>query len=379
MPPLSRWFGVTFTDAERDLGTEAACHEEIVEKVLLLQSIAAAKGPLRRGTHAKGVTVRGQFEVFDVTASENPALAARLAKGIFATPGSYPATIRFANSDPRVKSDLKPDVRSLSFSVDLTKNGTAVPPDGIARQDFSLQNATTLPLNDARVFLATMKVLTASNPMKGLWSLSFHDRRSVVRALLLALSQSRQAVRPYQQLRYWSTVPFRHGPVDVVMQSATPSPGNAARALQRGNPDALKNELTRHVDEDATMSCFDIGLQFLDTENMTYGGQRRDKNFWIENASVEWKEAEAPFHVVARLTLLPHSVVSMSDSEAAYFDVTGNATPDSAPVGSINRARWRAEAASRQARMRARTDHEAAAPPQTSPGYEAKTAGMESR
>ena len=35
---------------------------------------------------------------------------------------------------------------------------------------------------------------------------------------------------------------------------------------------------------------------------MTYWGKRQDANFWIENASVEWNEAEAPFHLVARLT-----------------------------------------------------------------------------
>jgi hypothetical protein len=34
-----------------------------------------------------------------------------------------------------------------------------------------------------------------------------------------------------------------------------------------------------------------------------------------------------------------------------YFDVTGHSMPDSTPVGSINRARWQGEVASRKARM----------------------------
>ena len=86
---------------------------------------------------------------------------------------------------------------------------------------------------------------------------------------------------------------------------------------------------------------------------MTYWGKRHDANFWIENASVEWKEAEAPFHTVARLTLLPKSQLLAGAAEATYFDVTGNSTPDSTPVGSINRARWPAEVASRKARTQA--------------------------
>ena len=100
--------------------------------------------------------------MFDLRNGLDAALARRLARGIFAEPGSYPATVRFANSDPQVNSDFKADVRSLSISVDLTRDGTAEPSGGAQRQDFSLQNATTLPLNDARAFVATMRVLTAS-------------------------------------------------------------------------------------------------------------------------------------------------------------------------------------------------------------------------
>ena len=44
-------------------------------------------------------------------------------------------------------------------------------------------------------------------------------------------NKAHQKIKPYQQLRYWSTVPFRHGPVDVVKHSATPSPQNPAHSL----------------------------------------------------------------------------------------------------------------------------------------------------
>src|SRR5207249_10384042 len=90
-----------------------------------MQAKAAAQQhrPLRRGTHAKGICAKAQFEVFDVKVGRDPVLAERLAKGIFAKPGIYAATVRFANSDSKVNSDFKADVRSLSFSVDLTSNG----------------------------------------------------------------------------------------------------------------------------------------------------------------------------------------------------------------------------------------------------------------
>lgn len=100
------------------------------------------------------------------------------------------------------------------------------------------------------------------------------------------------------------------------------------------------------------MSSFDFGVQLLDPEKMTYWGKHYDANFWIENASVKWKEEEAPFHTVARLTLLPQSQLRPDAGEVVYFDVTRHSTADSTPVGSINRARCFGETASREARLR---------------------------
>ena len=350
---LTRWFGVTESDADRCPAREQSDIEAITEKSLLMQSDAAARQrrSLCRGTHASGVCVRAEFEVYDVAPGRPPKLAARLAKGIFARPGVYPAVARFANADANINSDFKPDVRSLSFSVDLAPDNLVA--GGSSRQDFSMQNATTLPINDSPAFVATIKVLTASNPVAGLWSLPFKDKLRVMRTLALAELQAQQKIRPYQQLRYWSTVPFRHGPDDVVKFSAIPFPANTARPLKKSNPKGLQDELTRHVREDSELSRFDFAVQLLDTSKMTYRGKVRDASFWIENASVEWKEIEAPFHTVARLTLMRNSELSPEASDAIYFDVTGNSTPDSRPVGSINRARCPAEVASRRARAHA--------------------------
>jgi hypothetical protein len=350
---LTRMFGVTGSDAERDRLNEKAVIEQITEKVLLLQANAAAqqKSPLRRGTHAKGTSARAQFEVFDVTAGRQAALGVRLAKGIFAKPGVYPAIVRFGNADSKVNSDFKPDVRSLSFSVDLTRDGTIDTGTNPKRQDFSLQNTTTLPINDAPAFLAIMNLLTASNPAAGLWSLSFKNKLRVLRTLTLVQIQAHQKIQPYQKLRYGSNTPFRHGSNESVKYSATPFADNPAHPLPKKNANALQEELSRHLNEDGRMSAFDFGVQFLDTGQMTYWGKKYPADFWTENASIEWKESEAPFHLVARLTLLAKSQLAVSAADSAYFDVTGHSTPESTPIGSINRARWLGEAASKKARM----------------------------
>src|SRR5450631_1181517 len=234
---LTRMFGVTASDAERDHASEPACIQAIVEKVLLLQANAAIEQhrPVGRGSHAKGTSMRAQFEVFDVKAGRDPALGARLARGIFAKPGVYSAVVRFANAATKVNSDFKADVRSLSFSVDLTGDGCAAGSKP-ARQDFSLQNTSTLPINDARAFLAMTNLLTASNRVTGLLSLPFKDKLRVLRTLALVQFQAHQKVEPYQQMSYGSNVPFCHGPTDVVKQSATPLADNSLQPLQRSNP-----------------------------------------------------------------------------------------------------------------------------------------------
>ncbi|MEP7306123.1 MAG: di-heme-cytochrome C peroxidase [Acidobacteriota bacterium] len=338
------------TDFERPLPTEAADISEIAQGILILQSRFAReqRRPLARGTHAKGICARAELKIFDVANTvRDRALAARLARGLFAHPGVYPAVVRFANGQSHVFPDSTRDVRALSFAVQVPPG--VVAPDA-ARLDYAMNNATTFPINDARAFATLIRFATAPSKFKGLLRVLGGRFPAFLRAVLRGRQQTRPATRAYQQIRYWSCVPFRHGPDEAVKYSATPALDNPAHPLQH-EPDCLQNELLRHLSEDEEMSSFDISLQFLDAERMTHWGRRRDPSFWIENASIEWKETESPFYPVARLTLLPNSQFSPGEAEAQHIDVTENSTPDCAPLGSINRARWGAESASRKARL----------------------------
>ncbi len=151
-------------------------------------------------------------------------------------------------------------------------------------------------------------------------------------------------------MRFWSNVPFRHGPDDAIKYSAIPEPANPASTMPHGD-NMLRNELIEQTNAGARPIAFTFGLQFLDADRMRYRGRRRDEIFWVENASVEWKESEAPFNAVGRLTVAPSSVLPAEECEVQYIDVTEHSTPDSHPIGSINRARWYAEAAGRNARL----------------------------
>ena len=145
---------------ERKSPTEGADIDEIVRGMLAIQAQAAAKGkrPLSRGTHAKGICVRAEFEVFDLSRTiGDPALAPRLAKGIFARPGVYPAIVRFANADGGHRPDKVRDVRAMSFAVDFA---AAAMPE-VPRVDFSMNSAPTFPINDSHAFAVAVRVLSA--------------------------------------------------------------------------------------------------------------------------------------------------------------------------------------------------------------------------
>lgn len=344
---LGAWLAAP--DAESYRATEQADTEEIVKNMLAIQSRFAAEQhrPLARGTHAKGICAAGQFEVFDLaTTVPDRALGARLAKGIYARPAVYPATVRFANGESHIYPDSAPDARALSFSVDLSASGSGQP-----RQDYAMNNQTTFPLNDAHEFVLATRVVTASSMGRGVWELPFKDKFGFARVAVLGRRQEKPAKQAYQMNRYWSTVPYRNGPDEIVKYSALPCSTNQAHALT-DSPNTLQEELTRHLNDDQPTSCFDFALQLLDTERMTRLGRRRTATYWVENASVEWNEAQAPFHTVGRLTLTPKSVLSADACDAQHIDVTENASADTQPLGSINRARWSAEAASRRARQR---------------------------
>jgi hypothetical protein len=354
-------------DFERKLPTEQQDVADIVAGILAVQARFARqqKRPLGRGTHTKGVCVRATLEIFDVAKTAGDAgLAARLGRGLFAKPGLYKATVRFANAASTIQADSKRDVRALSFAVDLPAG--VVGPQA-TRLDYSMNNAPTFPINDAHAFAAFMRVQGAdgfSGHLKALLSLSFKDLKGFFQTAARGLRQQNTKPVPYQQTRFWSNTPFLHGPDEAVKYSAIPAPDNAGEPVGKG-ASVLRDELLRHLDQDTEQARFDFALQLLDTSRMRVNGQKQDAPFWVENASVEWLEDQAPFTLVGRLTLLPKSQLSDAECEAWFIDVTKHALPDHRPLGSINRARWVAESASRKARLGAGAAAPAAAAPRS--------------
>jgi hypothetical protein len=91
------------------------------------------------------------------------------------------------------------------------------------------------------------------------------------RILALVQVQAHQKVKPYQQLRYGSNVPFRHGPGDAVKYSATPLPENPAQ---------LSAEAADAISFDVTGKCG--AQQYADREHQSSPTARRSS--WQEGS-----------------------------------------------------------------------------------------------
>lgn len=221
---------------ERKLPTEQQDTADIVSGILAIQARYARRQrrPLGRGTHAKGVCVRATFEIFDVaTTTGHAALAARLGRGLFAKPGTYPATVRFANASSSVEKDSKRDVRALSFAVEVPAG--VVGPHA-TRLDYSMNNAPAFPINDAHAFAAFMRVDAADGflgHLRALLSLSFKDMKGFVQTVVRGMRQKNTTPVPYQQTRFWSTVPFLHGRDEAVKDRRSRRPTTAGSPWAR--------------------------------------------------------------------------------------------------------------------------------------------------
>ena len=93
-------------------------------------------------------------------------------------------------------------------------------------------------------------------------------------------------------------------------------------------------------------ACFDFGIQF----------QTDARKMPIEDATVEWKEADSPWHIVARIRIPPQGISGGDEQrvcEESAFN-PWNCIADHRPLGGMNRSRqeiYRAMAEFRRSRQ----------------------------
>lgn len=304
---------------------EAAQHERFAEQIRDMQRKNAKGRPPLRALHAKGQAgLEAEFTVLD-------GLPDYARAGVFAKPGTYRAWVRFSNGEGRRHSDAKPDVRGVAVKVVGVPGRKLIPGlEDAKTQDFLMIRKPSQPFRSADEFVWLLGAM--SNPALLVPRLlgRFGPRRGfgILRELVQGLSLKTVS---FATSRYFSALPIRFGacavhyalePVAVAEPGAKPGKG----------PDHLAAELASRLA--AGPVVYDFRVQFFRDEATTP----------IEDASKEWREQDAPFVTVARLTLAPQSPESPRGRRVAEFVEKlsfdpWHATEDLRPLGNMMRAR----------------------------------------
>lgn len=312
--PSTQW-------TERIAPDEAERHAGYARDFEQIQALKSAKFGKGRALHRKQqLGLRGSFEVL----SELPAHARH---GLFAAPGVYEAWARLSNGGTDRQADHKPDIRGFSVKVRGVNGPGALGVGATEHQDFLLINHPAFAFAGADEFVGLVKGMT-----KGPGALLGYlvSRYGFLGALRLMKSFATTFSKPFTGFAtesFYSAAPIACGPyavrVRMLAASADVKPGAAAD---------WAGDFRGHLERGPLR--FNLQLQFFVDEARTP----------IEDASVDWPEAVAPYLTVGVLTL---PVQDSGDAagrelaatiESAAFD-PWNALMAHRPLGEVMRAR----------------------------------------
>ncbi|HEX4455759.1 MAG TPA: hypothetical protein VH143_33090 [Kofleriaceae bacterium] len=292
-----------------------------------LQAAETAKrGTPGRALHRKQILgMRASCEV----GGDLPAYACH---GLFARPGRYDAQLRLSNGASRHQPDRTPDVRGLALRV-LGVAGDGALGRPTTEQHFLLINQATFGLASADEFAGLVQAAPRGNLAVLRYMIGRHG-------LFGGLGAVRRLAKGLGQ-------PFA-GFARTAMHSAAPIACGPYAAKVRLLPDNAAAPAARAVDWAADVTerlaagplHWDLQLQFFVDAATTP----------IEDPTIAWPEAAAPFVTVARVTAPAQDPTAVAaEIEAARFD-PWNALAAHRPLGEIMRARKAAYYTSTQGR-----------------------------
>ena len=271
-----------------------------------------------------------------------PGLPPELAQGLFATPGTYDALMRFSTNPGDMLADNVSSPRGLAIKI-LSAPGDVAPESAApATQDFVCVAAFAFPVPGPKEFLKQLKALdkTLEFPEEVKHAVSFVAREAnqALRAVHLhsgALDNiGFPAIHPLGE-SFSTVAPLRYG--DYVAKVAfIPASGSLT-------------ELTgKHVDlGEGYNPLRDIIRAFFTGETAVWNVQVQlaltdEEHFPIEKADVEWSTGQSPWVTVATLTAEPQE--SYSDARQTFVDEQVTFSPWHAlaahrPLGGIMRSR----------------------------------------
>lgn len=245
----------------------------------LVQSGFDANGHAFRDAHRKAHgCVQSTFTVL-------PNLPPAVAQGLFATPRSYNAVIRYSNGSGQSQDDHTGDARGMAVKV-LGVGGQKLLADeqSASTQDFLMMNSPVFFIRNASDYVVFQKAMSGGVLSAGGWLAGhlFHET-----SILLNI-QGRKVVNPLSA-QYWSTTPSKLGTQQMKF-SAKPCAGSTFYTVS-DTKDRLGENLTGQLAQGG--ACFDFMVQT----------RVKPTTMPIEDPTIEWRERDSPFIPVAKIQI----------------------------------------------------------------------------
>ncbi|SFN81938.1 catalase family protein [Sphingomonas sp. OK281] len=323
-----------------DVETIASDERETIAELcsafdVILERTAEDYGHAVRSVHAKahGVLV-GELTV-------DGDLPAELAQGLFAKPGTHKTLLRMSTNAGDILPDAISLPRGLAMKV-FDVDGARLPGSEGTAQDFVMVNGTVFQAKTADKFLGNLKLLAkTTDRLEGTKTVMSSVLRGVRGALETVGIESAAInslggapnVEPLGET-YYSVTPFRFG--DYIAKFSMKPVAPAMTALTGGLIDVDGRRDAIREDVQAEMRGIDAEWEFR--VQLCRDLDRQP----IEDPTVEWDEAEAPFHKVGTVRVAAQdswdpAQVQQIDEQTRFGVWTGIAAHQ--PLGNINRAR----------------------------------------
>ena len=309
------------TRHERAPAGEDVAIAEILKiiKVNLRKQFPAGQGDMRRDAHPKHHgALRAELVV-------EPNLPPALAVGVFRSPRSYPAWVRFSNGSGTVQADHLRDGRGIAIKL-MDVDGPKLMGDEARTQDFLFINHDVFAVKDASDYVELFRIIERDGaPTK--FFLSANPFKWHLKELANA-NKIRVQVSNMLTLRYFTMTPYLMGdtPAKFSMRpqvlANTGAPPNSA-------PDYLRHVMAEQLGRESVGFDFMVQLQ-TDPHSMP-----------VEDPRIRWEPARAPWRKVATLRIPTQTFDSPAQLQFAE-DLSyspWHSVLEHQPLGGVNRCR----------------------------------------
>lgn len=308
---------------------EAAMTQDTIQTAIKIVDQHRDNTRYLRDAHAKAHgCVKAEVKVLD---DLDPALR----QGVFATPGkTWQAVMRLSNGNAYPQFDSIRDARGMAIKLqDVPGTQLMASQQGRAEQDFVMFNHPNFFVSDVAEYRQNIAAQADGKKVLAFFQ-SWDPRTWQVRHLFIALATLAPAPASPTQTTYYSVSPYKFGLANAKFRVEPDAHNCPAYTLPKQNqdlPNFLRSALTQQLTTDRTPACFVLQVQ------------RQNANHYmpIEDTSIEWKESDAPFETVARITVAPQDFDTPSQNLACdnLSFSPWHGIEEHRPIGGINRLR----------------------------------------